>query len=305
MREGFLGREGAKALHLETEISRETFETLIRSLLEGTLTLIDQALEDAKLTADDLDRVILVGGSTRIPLVRQLVAEHLGQEPNATVQPDLCVALGAAMQAGMMTGAAVSAILVDVTPHSLGIATAQITPMGVNSNIFSTIIPRNTTIPTSQSELYSTMSPNQKVVEIEVFQGENPRANENVPLGTFTLEDLPSLPAGEVTVEVNFDFDINGILTVTATEKSQGQQKSLEVGGLETSRLSSAEIEQSRSRLDELFMSPKEMQEWIAQAGLEDAMAVDVADLEDADSAISPNAEAMEPLTLDVESEDS
>ncbi|MGA1474110.1 MAG: Hsp70 family protein, partial [Prochlorothrix sp.] len=304
VREGFLGREGAKALHLETEISRETFETLIRSLLEGTLTLIDQALEDAKLTADDLDRVILVGGSTRIPLVRQLVAEHLGQEPNATVQPDLCVALGAAMQAGMMTGAAVSAILVDVTPHSLGIATAQITPMGVNSNIFSTIIPRNTTIPTSQSELYSTMSPNQKVVEIEVFQGENPRANENVPLGTFTLEDLPSLPAGEVTVEVNFDFDINGILTVTATEKSQGQQKSLEVGGLETSRLSSAEIEQSRSRLAERFMSPKEMQEWIAQAGLEDAMAVDVADLEDADSAISPNAEAMEPLTLDVESED-
>ncbi|MGA1262309.1 MAG: Hsp70 family protein [Prochlorothrix sp.] len=300
VREGFLGSDGAKPLHLEVEISRTTFEKLIEPLLQGTLKSIDQTLKDAQLQPEDLDRVILVGGSTRIPLVRKLIATHLGQEPSSTVQPDLCVALGAAIQAGVISGEAVGAILVDVTPYSLGIASMAETPIGHMPNIFSTIIHRNTPIPTSQSELYVTVSDNQEAIKIEVFQGENPIANENVPLGDFLLENLPQLPAGEVQVEVNFDFNLNGILTVTAIEKSQGQQKSLEVSGLETSRLSSHEIEQSRSRLDDLF---GEMGSALLGAEAWDGEALDE-ELDEEDLDDGEEAGEDEPLTLDAVAEE-
>ncbi|WP_017712428.1 Hsp70 family protein [Prochlorothrix hollandica] len=295
VREGFLGSQGAKPLHLEVEITRDTFETLIEPLLEETLEAIDRALKDAEMKAEELDRVILVGGSTRIPLVRRLVTEHLGQEASSSVQPDLCVALGAAIQAGVLSGEEVSAILVDITPHSLGLATVVETPFGLVPNRFSVIIPRNTPIPVSQSDVFATVRDNQKNVEIEVFQGENAIANENVPLGNFRLVDLPLLPAGEVTLEVTFDFDLNGILTVTAIEKSQGQQNSIEVSGLDTSRLSSHDIKQAQSNLDLLFNN----QEALLAAeleGMEAELEAELGEDEEDSADLDPDTEA---LTVD------
>ncbi len=253
IREPFLASKGKTALHLEVELSRDELEELIEPMLQETLEAIDRALEDAQLKAEDLDRVILVGGSTQMPLVRRLVEEHLDQAPLDSIQPELCVALGAALQAGVLAGESVDAILVDVIPHSLGIAVAVDTPMGLLPGMFSTIVPRNSVIPVSRSEVYTTMSDNQEAVEIEIFQGENAIAKENVPLGSFRVEDLPSRLAGEVKVEVHFDFDLNGILTVTATEKGKGQKSALVIDDATTRRLSSNELEQARSEIESLF----------------------------------------------------
>jgi molecular chaperone DnaK len=253
VRETYLGTKGTTGLHLETEIARSDFEALIEPLLAETLTSIDRALADAELTAADLDRVILVGGSTRLPLVRSMVEEHLSQSPIDGVQPDLCVALGAAIQSSVLSGGSIDSILVDVSPHSLGIAVAMNTPVGIQPGFFSKIIPRNSVIPISRSEVYSTLSHQQEMVEVEVFQGENVMAEENVPLGSFTIEGLPPLPAGAIQVEVHFDFDLNGILTVTATEKGKGTQNSLVVNNAAVHRLSSHELTAARAKLDELF----------------------------------------------------
>jgi molecular chaperone DnaK len=255
VREAFLGSRGKTALHLETEISRQDLEKLLRPLLEETLSAIDRALTDAKLTPEEIDRVILVGGSTRIPLVQEMIEEKLGQTPIDGVQPDLCVALGAALQAGVLTGESVDAILVDVIPHSLGISAAVTTSMGIIPGYFSVIIPRNSVIPISRSEVYSTLHDNQQAVEIEVFQGENPIAEENVPLGSFRIEDLPPKPAGKIKIEVHFDFDLNGILTVTSTEKGKGQQEKITVSNTGVQRLSSHELNKARADLAALFQS--------------------------------------------------
>ncbi|MEM9162477.1 MAG: Hsp70 family protein [Cyanobacteria bacterium P01_F01_bin.4] len=256
VREPFLVSQGETALHLEAEIAREDFENLIKPLLKDTLAAIDRALSDADMVADDIDRVILVGGSTRIPLVQHLVEEHLPNTPVNSFEPDLCVGLGAALQAGVLAGEAVDAILVDVIPHSLGIAVVMDTPMGLMPGMFSTIIPRNSVIPTSRSEVYSTSFDRQDTVQIEVFQGENAIARENVPLGEFRVEGLPPKPAGALQVEVHFDFDLNGILTVTATEKGQGQKNSLVVNDAETGRLSSHDLNQARDAIESLFKTP-------------------------------------------------
>ncbi len=266
VRETFLGTKGSTALHLETEIARSDFENLIRPLLAETLTAIDRALTDADLTADELDRVILVGGSTRLPLVQEMVAEHLGQQPIDGVQPDLCVAIGAAIQAGVLSGAPIDAILVDVCPHSLGISAVIDTPLGKQPGFFSVIIPRNSVVPVSRSEVYSTVSDNQPIVEVDVFQGENVVAEENVPLGSFTIEDLPPRPAGTLQIEVHFDFDLNGILTVTATEKGQGNQSTLVVNNATVHRLSSNELTAARAELDALFANDRDFAESIGTA---------------------------------------
>lgn len=253
VREPFLVSKGETALHLETDIAREDFESLIKPLLKETLDAIDRALDDADMTADAIDRAILVGGSTRIPLVQRLVEAHLPDTPVSSFEPDLCVGMGAALQAGVLSGAAVDSILVDVSPHALGIAAVMDTAFGPMPGMFSTIIPRNSVIPTSRSQVYSTAVDDQRIVEVEVFQGENPIAKENVPLGSFLIEGIPPKPAGVVQVEVHFDFDINGILTVTATEKGQGQQQSLVVNDTQTGRLSSHELHQSRDAIASLF----------------------------------------------------
>ena len=254
VREAFLGSKGKTALHLDAEIARTDFEALIRPLLDGTLDAIDRALQDAKVSPLAIDRVILVGGSTRMPLVQQMIEAHLGQAPTDGIQPDLCVALGASLQAGVLVGEAVDVILVDVIPHSLGISAVMASLMGMMPGVFSVIIPRNSVIPTARSSVYSTFSDQQEAVEIEVFQGENPIAEENVPLGAFKVENLPPKPAGSIQIEVHFDFDLNGILTVTATEKDKGQQTSLTVRNASgTQRLSSYELKQAQTDLDTLF----------------------------------------------------
>ena len=253
VREPFLASKGETALHLETEVAREDFENLITPMLKETLAAIDRALSDADLEATDIDRVILVGGSTRIPLVQRLVENHLAGTPVSSFDPDLCVGLGAAVQAGVLSGEAVDSILVDVTPHSLGIAAVMSTPIGPVPDMFSTIIPRNSVIPISRSQIYRTAYEQQDTVEIEVYQGENAIARENVPLGSFKVEGLPPKPAHALQIEVHFDFDLNGILTVTATEKGKGQQESLVVNDAETGRLSSRELSQSRDAISSLF----------------------------------------------------
>jgi molecular chaperone DnaK len=253
VREPFLASKGSTALHLECDIARADFESLITPLLKGTLEAIDRALSDANMKPDDLDRVILVGGSTRIPLVQRLVETHLGDVPVSSFEPDLCVGMGAALQAGILTGQAIDSILVDVIPHSLGVAVAVDTPMGMMPGMFSVIIPRNSVIPTSRSHVYSTGVDNQEKVEIEVYQGENAIARENVPLGSFWIEGLPPAPAGMPQIEVHFDFDLNGILKVTATEKGKGQQGSLEVNNAETGKLSSHELLQAQAAISTLF----------------------------------------------------
>jgi molecular chaperone DnaK len=260
VREAFLGSKGKTPLHLEAEIARTDFDQLIRPLLDETLAAIDRALSDANLKPEDLNRIILVGGSTRIPLIQHMIKERLGQAPTDGIQPDLCVALGASLQAGVLVGEAVDAILVDVIPHSLGISAAINTPVGIMPGFFSVIIPRNSVIPVSRSEVYSTLSDNQEAVEIEVFQGENPVAEENVPLGSFRVENLPPKPAGTVQLEVHFDFDLNGILKVMATEKGKGQQESLVVNNIGVHRLSSYEIQQAQADLETLFESDETLE---------------------------------------------
>ncbi|MEC4882751.1 MAG: Hsp70 family protein [Scytonema sp. PMC 1070.18] len=272
VREAFLGSKGKTPLHLETEVARTDFEKLIRPLLEETLEAIDRALTDAKLEPKEIDRIILVGGSTRIPLVQQMIQEHLGQTPSDGIQPDLCVALGAALQAGVLTGESVDAILVDVIPHSLGIAAAVTTPVGIMPGYFSVIIPRNSVVPVSRSQVYSTVFDEQEAVEVEVFQGENAIAQENVPLGSFKVENLPAQPAGSIQIEVHFDFDINGILTVTTTEKGKGQQGTLVVNNAGIQKLSSHELKQARADLEALFESDETIE--ITSEDISDAVEI-------------------------------
>jgi molecular chaperone DnaK len=255
VREAYLHRQGETPLHLDTVLEREAFELLIQPLLRDTLTAIDRALADAGLQSSDLDRVVLVGGSTRIPLVQELVEQHLPGVAVSSFEPDRCVALGAALQAAVLNGDEMDTFLVDVTPHSLGVATAMDTGIGLMTNIFSTIIPRNTVIPVSRSRLYFTMSDNQRRVRIEVSQGENLNAKENVPLGCFDVEGLPQKQAGDVTIEVQFSFDLNGILTVTASETSTGRQEQLVVNDASKHRLPSHELERSRDAVESLFAS--------------------------------------------------
>ncbi len=307
VREAFLGSQGKTALHLEVEISRQDFEKLLRPLLEETLEAIDRALDDAKLGPEQLDRIILVGGSTRIPLVQQMVEEHLGQPPTAGIQPDLCVALGAALQAGVLVGEAVDAILVDVIPHSLGISVAVSTRMGIMPGFFSVIVPRNSVVPVSRSQVYSTLSDNQETVEIEVFQGENDIAEENVPLGSFKVENLPPRPAGGVEVEVHFDFDLNGILTVTTTEKGKGQQSSLVVNSSTgVHRLSSHELKQARAELEALFESDETIEATAKEMTLDPELALLVERAAQALETLNPEqAEELQDLLDRIEAADS
>jgi molecular chaperone DnaK len=267
-----LGSKGKTPLHLEIEVARADLEKSIRPLLAETLEAIDRALTDANLEAEEIDRIILVGGSTRIPLVQQMIQEHLGQAPTDGIQPDLCVALGAALQAGVLGGESVDAILVDVIPHSLGIAAAITTPMGIMPDYFSVIIPRNSVVPVSRSHVYSTAFDEQEAVEIEVFQGENAIASENVPLGSFRVEDLPLQPAGSIQIEVHFDFDLNGILTVTSTEKGKGQQGTLIVNHASIEKLSSHDLKQARADLDALFETDETIE--VSSEELSDAVEI-------------------------------
>ncbi|MCP4165196.1 MAG: Hsp70 family protein [Chloroflexi bacterium] len=237
-------------LHIRREVQRSEYEDLIHDLLQQTIDLIDTALADAGLSAEDIDRVLLVGGATRTPAVWRLVTKHMVQEPHGEIDPDAAVALGAAIQAGIIAGEEVDAILVDVTPMSLGIETAYFGFTGhMHSDRFSRLISRNTTIPVQKSEVFTTLFPGQDKIQIKVYQGENNIASRNTLLGEFTVEDLESNRDDGLTgVTVNFNLDINGILDVSVLERQSGKQVSSQLKA-NRQRLRPSEIADSQAKL--------------------------------------------------------
>ncbi|MGC8587836.1 MAG: molecular chaperone DnaK [Hydrogenobaculum sp.] len=219
--------ETKQPMHLQKKLTRARLEEMIKDLIDRTMEIVKRALEDAKLTPKDINEVVLVGGSTRIPLVQQKIKEFFGKEPHKGVNPDEVVAVGAAIQAGVITGEVKDILLVDVTPLSLGLETL--------GGVMTTLIPRNTPIPYKKCEVFTTASDNQTEVEIHVLQGERPMAKDNKSLGRFTLTGIPPAPRGVPQIEVCFDIDVDGILHVTAKDKATGKEQSIKIqaaGGL-------------------------------------------------------------------------
>ncbi|MFE5471661.1 molecular chaperone DnaK [Bacillus safensis] len=237
----FITAGEAGPLHLELTLTRAKFEELSADLVERTMTPVRQSLKDAGLSASEIDKVILVGGSTRIPAVQEAIKKETGKEPHKGVNPDEVVALGAAIQGGVITGDVKDVVLLDVTPLSLGIET-----MG---GVFTKLIERNTTIPTSKSQVFSTAADNQTAVDIHVLQGERPMAADNKTLGRFQLTDIPPAPRGVPQIEVSFDIDKNGIVNVRAKDMGTGKEQNITIKS--SSGLSDDEIEKMVKEAEE------------------------------------------------------
>jgi molecular chaperone DnaK len=230
----------AGPLHFVKSLTRAKFDQITSSLVDRTIACAKSALKNASLKPSDIDEVILVGGSTRIPSIQEALEKFIGKKPNKSVNPDEVVALGAAVQGAVLTGGITDVLLLDVTPLSLGIET-----MG---GVFTKLIESNTTIPTRKSETFSTASDNQSSVELHVLQGERPMAKDNRTLGRFHLDGIPSAPRGIPAISVTFDIDANGILSVTAQDKATGKQNSIRIEG--GSQLSKEEIEKMKQEAE-------------------------------------------------------
>eukprot|EP01018_Ginkgo_biloba_P023724 Gb_39472 [translate_table: standard] len=239
--------------HIETTLTRAKFEELCSDLLDRLKTPVETSLKDAKLSYKDLDEIILVGGSTRIPAVQQLVKRMTGKDPNVTVNPDEVVALGAAVQAGVLAGDVSDIVLLDVTPLSIGLETL--------GGVMTKIIPRNTTLPTSKSEVFSTAADGQTSVEINVLQGEREFVKDNKSLGSFRLDGIPPAPRGVPQIEVRFDIDANGILSVTAVDKGTGKKQDITITGAST--LPNDEVDRMVKEAERFAKEDKEKREAI------------------------------------------
>ncbi|AFY41403.1 molecular chaperone DnaK [Nostoc sp. PCC 7107] len=248
--------------HLDTTLTRAKFEELCSDLIDRSRIPVENALRDAKLSKNDIDEVVLVGGSTRIPAVQELVKRILGRDPNQTVNPDEVVAVGAAIQAGVLAGDVTGILLLDVTPLSLGVETL--------GGVMTKIIPRNTTIPTKKSEVFSTAVDGQTNVEIHVLQGEREFANDNKSLGTFRLDGIPPAPRGVPQIEVVFDIDANGILNVTAKDKGTGKEQSISITGAST--LDKNDVDRMVREAEQNASSDKERREKIERKNQADSL---------------------------------
>jgi molecular chaperone DnaK len=284
----FITADASGPKHLNLRLSRSKFEQMVEDVLQRTMTPLKQALDDAGLKPGDIDEVVLVGGSTRIPRVQQLVKEFFGKEPHKGVNPDEVVSIGAAVQAGVLAGDVKELLLLDVTPLSLGIETLG----GVSTKL----IERNTTIPTRKSEVFSTAADNQTSVEIHVLQGERAMAKDNRTLGKFHLVGIPSAPRGVPQIEVTFDIDANGIVNVSAKDLATSKEQKITITA--SSGMSKEEIEkmtqdaqahadedqknrekiEARNKLDGLiYNTEKVLTENRDKIGADDASALDAA----------------------------
>jgi molecular chaperone DnaK len=236
----FITVKDNQPLHLVMKLTRAKLESLVDYLIKKTFEPVKACLKDAKLKASEIDEVILVGGMTRMPKIIEEVKKFFGKEPNRSVNPDEVVAVGAAIQAGILTGEAKDVVLLDVTPLTLGVETL--------GGVMTPLIPRNTTIPTSKTEIFSTAADNQTQVEIHVLQGERPLAKDNKSLGRFILDGIPPAPRGVPQIEVGFDIDANGILTVTAKDKATGKSQAIKITG--STGLTKEEIERMKEEAE-------------------------------------------------------
>ena len=253
-------------MHLERSLSRAKFEELTADLLRRVRQPVEQALSDAKLSAGDINEVILVGGSTRIPAVKRIVQDLVGKTPNESVNPDEAVALGAAVQAGIIQGDSSlgDIVLVDVTPLTLGVE--------VKGGMIAPMITRNTTVPAKKTEIYTTAENNQPGVEINVLQGERPMAADNKSLGRFKLEGIPPMPAGRAQIEVTFDIDANGILHVTAKEKTSGKESSITIEN--TTTLDKTDVERMVQEAEQNAAADKQRKEKVEKRNNLDSLRV-------------------------------
>jgi len=248
--------------HLDTTLTRSQFEELCSDLIDRCRIPVENAVRDSKIDKSAIDEVVLVGGSTRIPAVQELVKRVLGKDPNQSVNPDEVVAVGAAIQAGVLSGEVKDILLLDVTPLSLGVETL--------GGVMTKIIPRNTTIPTKKSEVFSTAVDGQANVEIHVLQGEREMANDNKSLGTFRLDGIPPAPRGVPQIEVIFDIDANGILNVTAKDKGTGKEQSISITGAST--LPNTEVERMVQEAERNAATDRERREKIDRKNQADSL---------------------------------
>jgi molecular chaperone DnaK len=249
--------------HLDTTLTRAKFEELCSDLIDRCRIPVEQAIRDAKIDKAKIDEVVLVGGSTRIPAVQEVVKKILGKEPNQSVNPDEVVAIGAAVQAGVLAGEVKDILLLDVTPLSLGVETL--------GGVMTKIIPRNTTVPTKKSEVFSTAVDGQSNVEIHVLQGEREMANDNKSLGTFRLDGIPPAPRGVPQIEVTFDIDANGLLSVTAKDKGTGKVQTISISGAST--LPKDEVERMVNEAERNAATDKEKRDRIEAKNQADSLA--------------------------------
>jgi molecular chaperone DnaK len=233
-------KEDGTPVNLEETLTRAQFEAMIEPIIDKTVPPMRQAIQDAGVGLDEINEIILVGGSTRIPLVKKKIKEVFGKEPKATVNPDEAVALGAAVQGSIIKGSTKDIVLLDVTPLSLGVE--------VEGGMVDVVVPRNTTIPYKKTKIYTTAQDNQPAVTIHVVQGERPMAADNKSLGMFNLEGIPPMRRGEAQIEVTFDIDANGILHVSAKEKTTGKEQKVTIQG--ATNLSEEEIERMKQEAE-------------------------------------------------------